>query len=492
MESSRRPLNLITFVFALLIVPVVAGSVLAQGGTRGSGLDLAPSNPFGMPGTTAGLPQGSNSLYLNSGMFRDIIGPISNLEIGYLYQFGNKIRTGRLTLDYVLPATVWDSQGVFAEAHGEFTNFWQTIQRLFSHSSTDYWNQGGMDYTRSMTLTRSESGYPERIDLSFGGGYRKLLSDTLMLGVNAFYDTTKLGSRWYGSGGLGFEMATLGAGNDLVELTFNYYGDIFQGRNSIVNAFRNGAGNFDVEIGYSHELGEGGPDLRLKLTGYQFDVGSKIYGWNGGAEITSRNGMFSVKAEAGRDEINGTYYTIGGFANVGLQLANLVRGESPFTAPEPIFQSPRNLRKVLTQKVRRNWHQPATVVVARSRSGQGQGPGDGCIRSGYFVTNSNLTFFFAPIDASELPVPITSITLHIDFVSVIPPGSTLTPVLRFDVIPWCPVLFTASTAGNPYDGDTTDIANFETNYNNGRKAASIWIVWVGANPLRGSYCLTIE
>jgi hypothetical protein len=63
-------------------------------------------------------------------MFRDILGPIPNLEIGYLYQFGNNIRTGRLSLDYVFPATVWDNQAVFAEAHGEFTNFWKTLQRL--------------------------------------------------------------------------------------------------------------------------------------------------------------------------------------------------------------------------------------------------------------------------------------------------------------------------------------------------------------------------
>jgi hypothetical protein len=297
MESSRRHWNLIAFIFALLVIPFLVNSVSAQGLMRGSGLDLAPTNPFGTPGFTAGLPQGSNSLYLNSGMFRDILGPIPNLEIGYLYQFGNNIRTGRLSLDYVFPATVWDNQAVFAEAHGEFTNFWKTLQRLL----------------RSGNSTTSYNGYPERTDLSFGGGYRKLLGDSLMLGVNGFYDTTKLGSRWYGSGGLGFEMATLGAGNDLIELTFNYYGDIFQGRNSIINAFRNGPSNFDVSARYSIELGDYGPDLRLKATGYQFDIGTRRYGWNTEAEVRTRNGMFSVKAGTGHDPVNGWYHTVGGF-----------------------------------------------------------------------------------------------------------------------------------------------------------------------------------
>jgi hypothetical protein len=282
-------------------------------------------------------------------MFRDILGPIPNLEIGYLYQFGNKIRTGRLSLDYVFPATVWDNQAVFAEAHGEFTNFWKTLQRLFKSGDT----------------ITTYNGYPERTDLSFGGGYRKLLGDSLMLGVNGFYDTTKLGSRWYGSGGLGFEMATLGAGNDLIELTFNYYGDIFQGRNSIINAFRNGPSNFDVSARYSIELGDYGPDLRLKATGYQFDIGTRRYGWNTEAEVRTRNGMFSVKAGTGHDPVNGWYHTVGGFVNVGLDFGNLLKGESPFEMPEPIFRSPRNLRRILGRKVVRRYSQPAAVIMAR-------------------------------------------------------------------------------------------------------------------------------
>ncbi len=333
----------------------------------GGGLDLVPSNPFGMPGTTAGLPQGSNSLYLNSGMFKDILPPISNLEIGYLYQFGNVIRTGRLTLDYVLPATIRDDQAIFGEAHGEFTNFWKTLQRLFRSTYSEIMSQNEVKYARKVTRIRTERGYPDRIDLSLGGGYRRLLNPSLMLGVNGFYDTTKLGNRWYGSGGLGLEMATLGAGNDLVELSFNYYGDIFQGRNSIINAFRNGPSNFDVSARYSIELGDYGPDLRLKATGYQFDIGIKRYGWATEAEVRTRNGMFSVKAGTGHDPVNGWYHTVGGFLNVGLDFANLLNGGSPFEKPEPIFRSPRSLRRLLTQKIDRKYLSPPhTVAMVRT------------------------------------------------------------------------------------------------------------------------------
>ena len=182
-----------------------------------------------------------------------------------------------------------------------------------------------------------------------------------MLGVNGFYDTTKLGSRWYGSGGIGFEMAALCAGNDLVELTFNCYGNLFQGRNSIINAFGEGPSNFDVSARYSIELGNYGPDLRLKATGYQFDIGARRYGYNTEAEVRTRNGMFSVKAGTGYDPVNGRYHTVGCFVNVGLDFANLLNGESPIEMPEPIFRSPRNIRRLLTQKVDRGYVSPRAI-----------------------------------------------------------------------------------------------------------------------------------
>jgi hypothetical protein len=340
--------SLLPFVFiAVLAFPV-----------WGQGLDLTPSNPTGMPGTTAGLPQGSNSLYLSSGMFKDILPPISNLEIGYLYQFGNVISTGRLTFDYVLPAYPASDSAAFGEAHAEFTNFGKIIQRLFSSGDT----------------TTRERGYRDRIDLSLGGGYRKIIRDTLLLGVNGFADTTKVADQWYGSGGVGFEMAALGAGNDLVELNFNFYGNLFQGRNSIVNAFRNGPGNYDASVAYSVQLGADGPDLRLKWTGYRFDIGTAQYGSTADAELKSKNGVFSVKAGVGHDAVNGWYHTVGGFVNVGVQFSKIFSGESPFTAPEPLFKSPRNLRRLLSRKVDRHYVSPPANAAKSGVSAIAGGP----------------------------------------------------------------------------------------------------------------------
>ncbi len=325
--------------------------------TRGNGLDIAPSNPLAMPGSIGAPSKSSDSIFVSSRLLEGILSQIPDLEIGYLYNFGKNVRTGRLSLDYILPMGLGKDSAVFGEAHGEFTNFWKTFQRLFQSGNT----------------TSSQSSFSERIDLSFGGGYRRLFNNSLLLGANGFYDTSKLGGQWYGSGGFGFEMGSLLAGNDMLDLNFNYYGNLFQGYNSIVNAFRNGTGNFNLEAGYSHELYEGGPDLRLKVTGYQFDIGTRVYGWNAGAELTTRNGLFSVRADTGTDRINGTYHRVGGFVNVGLQLERLLSGESPFVMPEPIFRSPRNLRRWLTRKVRRDWNQATAIVTARHVPGLSPG-----------------------------------------------------------------------------------------------------------------------
>lgn len=344
----RHPRLAVCFCVFLLAL-FSATQVDAQGlGLPSYGLSANPLQPPSVD--TRGLAP-ADSVYLSDGMFRDLLPPIPNLEVGYLWNLGKNVRTGRLTLDYTLPVGLGFNAVVFAEAHGEFTDFWKTVRRVFSSGNS------GTDL----------SSINERTDLSFGGGYRKLINDRLLVGVNGFYDSSRLAGKWYGSGGLGIETAWLISGNDALDLNFNYYGNLFMGRNSIVNAFRNGSGNFDVEAGYSHQLFDGGPDLRLKVTGYQFDIGTKVYGWNTGAELKTRNGVFSLRLDAGRDRINETYYTIGGFVNVGLQLGNLLSGQSPFNAPEPIFKSPRNLKYLLATKVKRNWHQPVAVMLARSQ-----------------------------------------------------------------------------------------------------------------------------
>jgi len=318
----------------------------------------------------------SDSVSLSSGMFPIILPPIPNLQIGCLYTFGPNVRSGRFTADYLLPFGLGQDSVLFGEAHAEFQSF------------------------------RQATGFNNRADISLGGGYRTIPRDNLLIGINWFYDAARLGGTWYSSGGVGAEMAALLPGNDAVDINFNWYGLLFDS-DVIRNAFRYGPSNFDAEAGYSHEMWDGGPDLRLKITGYQFDTGSKIAGWNAGAELKSRDGVFVLRYNVGNDRINQTYHTLGGFVNVGFRVDNILNGESPFEMPEPIFKSPRNLRRFLVRNVARNYHQ-ATAIVA-SPGGKCHLPGYAVL--GYAALTMNVTYPETP--ALPDPIPrVSTIRLH--------------------------------------------------------------------------------
>ncbi|MGB6063229.1 MAG: hypothetical protein WBG50_00360 [Desulfomonilaceae bacterium] len=227
-----------------------------------------------------------------------------------MFDFGNRyVDQGRFTADYLLPISLSPYSVIFSESHAEFQDFWNT------------------------------QSFSNRTDVSFGGGYRTLLKPNVLVGVNGFYDGSGWGGPWYSSGGIGLETAAIVRNCDLADFHFNWYGLLFN-KDAIPNVFRAGPSNFDFELGYSHELPWIGTDLRLKMTGYRFDAGKGVWGWNAGAELMSRDGLFTLKYDVGHDELNQTYQTFGGFLNLGFQLSNLFKGESPITLPEPIFTSP--------------------------------------------------------------------------------------------------------------------------------------------------------
>jgi hypothetical protein len=317
-----------------------------------------PSNPLGLPGSSYAGPRGEDNVSLSSGLFRDLFPKIPNLEFGFNYMFGSNLRQSRWSIDYLLPMGFGPDATLFAEAHGE---------SVISKSSTwvpflnNFWQ---------LTAPGDQS----RLDLSFGIGYRRIFAQDLLLGVNAFYDTTRLyGPSWRSSGGYGLEMAANGPGDSAIDLTFNYYGNVYGGYNSrgsvfptfnIIDGIQNGTANYDLEAGYSQSIIDQTFDLRFKVTGYQFALNnSKKYGIKSGAELTTADGVFRCSVEGGQDGVSGTYGNVSGYVNVGFQLEKLLYGENPFGMPEPVFKSPRNLRRLLARPVHRLWVKPATVVA---------------------------------------------------------------------------------------------------------------------------------
>jgi len=350
---------------------------------------FAVADPQGLPGFPGQgnlsnqweLSRGNDTIPFSSGMLSPFLPKIPNLELGFLYSFGNNVSAGRFTADYLLPFRLSNDAVLFGEAHGEGWGFWK--------------DPGGGGAT---------SAARNRVDLSFGGGYRTMLSANALFGANGFYDTSRLFDSWYSSGGLGLEFAANLAGDDAIDLNLNWYGNLFN-QDVLVNAFRNKGNSFDLEAGYSRALFNQALDLRLKLAGYQFDVGDKVYGWRGGADLTTRDGVFTLRYEYGSDRLNGDYNTVGGFVNVGFQLENLLSGEGPFTLPEPVFRSPRDIRRLLGLKVKRNWHQ----ATAPSLEWTCHLPGYAVL--GYTSLALNATYPATPALPDPIP-PVSRIRLH--------------------------------------------------------------------------------
>ncbi len=248
--------------------------------------------------TPASSVRGFETIALSSRMLGPII---PNLEFGYRYTNAGGLRQSLWTGDYRLPVTIGSGSVVFGEAHAEYLNLTSTVGVPYL---SNFWNQ-------------SPPGGTNRLDLSIGGGYRQLLSDDAFVGINAFYDSTRLFGSWRSSGSLGLEMASIGPGDSAIDVSFNYYSDIYANWNSrgtvlptfnIIDGIRTGRGNFDVQAGYSHALFERAIDLRLSLSGYQYDFGDEFKrGWLSGAEFTTRDGLFKVTFQQGWDGLVGSY-----------------------------------------------------------------------------------------------------------------------------------------------------------------------------------------
>lgn len=66
-------------------------------------------------------------------------------------------------------------------------------------------------------------------------------------------------------------------------------------------------------------------------------------------------------------------------------MENLLRAENPFTAPTPVFKSPRNLGYMASAPVSRSWTQPSGAVFKRSSNRSGDQT-NACTTPGYRVT----------------------------------------------------------------------------------------------------------
>jgi hypothetical protein len=228
---------------------------------------------------------------------------IPNLQWGYVLTIGEVRTQSRLIIDYMKPFKLSDRDVIFFETHGRFENLLRVI--------------AGAKDTQLQWLA--------------GGGYRRRLPGNVMIGVSTFYNSARLYGTWYASGLSNLEMAALLPGNGAAEMSFTYFGNLFTGTQGIFRDFREGRGDYKVDIAYSQPVLDEKWALRLKGSGYQFFRLGHVRGLALTTELRSKDGMYRVEYIAGKDLLSGRYHSIGAYLTVGFSFQKLFSRENPFS-----------------------------------------------------------------------------------------------------------------------------------------------------------------
>jgi hypothetical protein len=211
---------------------------------------------------------------------------LNPLSASYFYNYGDRIRSGTLILDYYLPLRVYNPDCLLTvRAHGEFNDFFNA--------------------------PAANSRY--RTALTFDGKYMHYLSPGILAGGHLRYDATKLYGTWESSWASGVEFFRSFGPTNSLDLRVNFYGKFAAG--SALGIFRSGPSNYDVQVGYAQTLYYGGPTVTVTLTGYAFDTGHIVRGWALAAYLRPPFWFLTGTYQMGHDAVNGTYYTVGALAN---------------------------------------------------------------------------------------------------------------------------------------------------------------------------------
>lgn len=188
-----------------------------------------------------------------------------------------------------------------------------------------------------------------RVDASVGIGARKAWKDSF-LGVNAFWDRTRLDGKWLSSRGVGTELILSPAPERYCDLSLNLY----QG------------GGVDAQLGYMFPVLDKGLDMRLKVEKYRFFDSDFVLGWKAGFDLLSADRTFALTYEYGQDSRRPSYHAVGCSLSLAFQLENIFSLKNPFLEPDPFRPGERTMEAKLSSQVKRAWRQPGTVVAARS------------------------------------------------------------------------------------------------------------------------------
>lgn len=326
---------------AILLVVISTGHAAAQNPTadssaRGFGLtSLAPSSLI------------SSGLGVDSSI-PATMRPPSLLRPYFYYDYGHKFRLDRFGARLFAPVSLTGDDKIFFQGNMEYLNFSETVA----------------------------GGRIDRVNLSAGGGYRKIFNDSFLLGANGFLDWTSAESHSTTSGGAGCELWYIISQDSMVDLSINYYSSQL---GSIVGLATptQGHGNCDFRARYSQSFMNQAFRVRLKAEAYRFEcLCAPWYGWSIGADLTTRDRTFLFSVQTSEDGFHGSWVTVGAVVSIGLDINGVLEGASPIRRPLPIYSSPPDLEtesvsEGVDRKGTQNQQTAASTVQAQMSSGSG-------------------------------------------------------------------------------------------------------------------------
>lgn len=219
------------------------------------------------------------------------------------------------------------------------------------------------------------SGNEER--LSFGAGFRQVLTDHTMVGLHAFHDwvrTRRSDQRYLREAGVGLEFSALPGWYSDLQLSANLYfpvnertrlesgGDILVSESLLKGA--------DLTVGFQLPALVSFLDARVdagvhSYKGYAADVS----GFNVGLSVNTRDGMLAGRVKKAYESRSGDNIQVEGSINLAFDWMALARGEIPFSAPyqAPAERYERDLRQSLHSRMARKNDMPLDRVQKRIR-----------------------------------------------------------------------------------------------------------------------------
>ncbi len=253
------------------------------------------------------------------GEVRSIIKP----EAGLTFSFFPGEKYGRTLLGFVLPVAKARG-GFFGEANAEIQD----------------------------ACSRNIGPEGRRLDVSVGAGFRSFTSDTFLFGTNWFVDASRVAGKWHRSEGLGLEFVAVTWPRPLnaIDVSLDWYK----------------GGGFSMETGVTVPVYHDYLEMRAKLAKYTFFDGDFRHGWKAGVELSVPSGIAAVHYELEQDQSHRYGQTVGCSINIPLQFDGLFSRDKARAGVEPAAKEQRLTEDLLTNRVRREWRHPTSVVQARS------------------------------------------------------------------------------------------------------------------------------